>query len=170
MDQTSDWFKYKDSPDYFRTIALFEWTFAIFVANLTLQASQLVTQIAAFVFDMFRLAYGKEIFGSLTNDDIKPYSQYLVSKYELAFKLGENVLLTVAAYFMAKSLLNFSLVGLGICFVIFVAHEMALIFGAIFLLDKFEGLLSVSSALWLITIIVELVTLVLCATVIIVLI
>lgn len=162
-------FKYKDSLDYFRTTALFEWAFAIFVANLTLQASQLVTQLVAFVFDLFKLAHVKELFGSQTDDDVtEPKSRHIASNYELAFKLVENVLLTIVAFFMAKSLINFSVFGLTVCGVLLVLHVIALISGVSELVDTFGGLFSMSSALWIITIAIELATVALCAVVIIV--
>jgi hypothetical protein len=87
---------------------------------------------------MFKIVYGKEIFGELTNDDLKLYSQYISSKYEFVFKLIESIVLALAAYFIAKSLLNFSLVGLGVCGIVFLSHVIALILGAIFLIGKSE--------------------------------
>lgn len=122
--------------DYFRTTPLFEWSFFIFVANFTLQVYQLAGQLATIIFDMFKLAYSKEIFGPLTNDDLKPYSRVLVSQYEVYYKLAESVVLTLAAYFIAKSLLNFSTVGLILCVIVFILHFIALISAAIFLLGK----------------------------------
>jgi hypothetical protein len=127
---------YGPSLDYSKATPLFEWAFAVFVANFTLQVYHLVGQLATLIFDMFKLAYSKEIFGQLTNDEIKPHAHYLASKYEIAFRLGESAALTLAGYFIIKSLLNSSAVGLVICMIVFAVHCIALTIGAIYNIGK----------------------------------
>lgn len=128
---------YSTSSDYFKTSQLFEWTFAILVANFTLQAYRLAAQVVSYVFDMFKLSYSKEIFGPLTNDDLRPFAQYFLARNVLLFKLAESSALTLAAFFLAKSLINLSMVGLCICGVVFVGHVIMLVLGAIYLYGKY---------------------------------
>lgn len=128
-----------DNYDYLRTDILFEWTFAVLVINLTLQIYRLVAQVASLVFDVFKLTYGKSLFGPLTDTDLKAYGNYFTARNELLFKLSESVVLLITAYYGAKSLLNFSVLGLAIQSVIFILHVIVLTLGIIFLVGKFHS-------------------------------
>lgn len=114
-----------------RVLPLYEWTFAILIANVTIQIYRLVVQLSTIVFDSFRLSYAVNLFWPLTTDDLKPYYHYFKSQYELLFKLVENVLLTATAVFGALCLLDFSVVGLSLNFVIFFCHSLCIIVGTL---------------------------------------
>lgn len=119
----------KDSLNLARPTPLFEWTFAIFSANLAVQFYRLVAQLATFLSDIFKLKYGVDLFWPLTTDDLRPFSHYFLAQNEIIYKLTESVILTGIAFYGAKSLLNFSIIGLGINCFVFLIHFLLLILG-----------------------------------------
>lgn len=126
-----------DNYDHLRTDILFEWTFAVLVINLTLQIYRLVAQLASLVFDVFKITYGKTLFGPLTDTDLRAYGNYFTARNELIFKLSESVVVLITAYFGAKSLLNFSVLGLAINSAILILHVVVLTLGIIFLVGEY---------------------------------
>lgn len=118
-----------DTFDSLRLEPLFEWTFAIIVANLAVQLYRFIAQFATLFLDIFKLSYGVDLFWPLTTDDLKPFSHYFTTQNEILYKLVECLVLTVAAFFAASCLLNNAVIGLIISFFIFFVHSMLLICG-----------------------------------------
>lgn len=140
-----------------RSKALFEWTFAILVINLTIQFYRLVAQFVTFLFDMFKLTYGVELFWPLTTDDLRPYTHYFTTQNEIIYKLIESSILTFSAFYAARSILNYSIVGLVINFLLYFLHVTILIMSSFFLHDL--KVFSLEFWLWLSTLIIEIVSL-----------
>lgn len=118
--------------DALRLTVLYEWTFAIFVANLTVQFFRLLAQFTTFSFDLMRLSYGIDLFWPLTNDDLRPYTHYFTSQNEILYKLLESFILTATALYGARSIAQFSVVGLIIVSAVFSIHSALLVLGIIF--------------------------------------
>lgn len=116
-----------------RTTTLFEWTFAILVANFSVQLYRLVAQFATLVFDILKLSYGVDLFWPLTTDDLRPYSQYFITQNEIIYKLGESLVLTVSAFYGALCLLDYTVYGLAVYFFLFWIHGILLIVGFLFM-------------------------------------
>lgn len=151
-----------DSLDATRGKVLFEWTFAILVTNLTIQFYRLVAQFVTFLFDIFKLTYGVELFWPLTTDDLRPYTHYFTTQNEIIYKLIESSILTFSAFYAARSILNGSIVGLVISFLLYFLHVLILIMSSFFLHDI--NLLLIEFWLWLATLIVEILSLILIVT------
>lgn len=131
-----------DTLEAARQTPLFEWTFAIVIANLTVQFYRLVAQFATFLFDLFRLSYGVDLFWPLTTDDLRPYTHYFTTQNEIIYKLIESCILTITAFYGARSLLNYSTLGLVIYFLVFFIHGSLLVLGYIFVQGELTFILS----------------------------
>lgn len=118
-----------DSLNLARPTAIFEWTFAIVAANSAVQFYRLVAQLATFIFDLFKLKYGVDLFWPLTTDDLRPFSHYFLARNEIIYKISESFFLTSIAIYGVRSLLNFSIVGLSINCFVFIIHFLLLILG-----------------------------------------
>lgn len=125
-----------DTLDSIKASSLFEWTFAISVANLTIQVYRLVAQFTTFVFDIFKLSYGVDLFWPLTTDDLRPYTHYFMNQNDTIFKLLETLLLAMGAFYGAKCLLNYSMIGLLLSALLFLIHSSIAIMGVIFVVGK----------------------------------
>ena len=123
--------------DHIRSTSLYEWTFAVLVTNLTLNAYRFAIQLVSLVFDMFKLAYSKKLYGPLNDNDMRPYVKYFDGRYEFIFKLTESLILVVAAYYNARCLLVFSILGLALTLSVFILHVSIIFFSVIFLKGEF---------------------------------
>lgn len=148
-----------DLQDSIRTETKYEWTFAILVMNCTIQFYRLVAQFITFLFDIFKLTYGVELFWPLTTDELRPYTHYLTTQNEIIWKLIESSILTVSAFYAARSVLNYSIVGLGIGLIVYFPHVLILIASSFYLhgIDIF----SIEFWLWLATLVIEALSLIL---------
>lgn len=121
-----------EALDAIRLMSLFEWTFAILVANLTVQFFRLLAQFTTLIFDLLKLSYGIDLFWPLTTDDLRPYTHYFTSQNEILYKLLESSILVSVAIYGARSLADFSIVGLVFVSLVFSLHSALLILGIIF--------------------------------------
>lgn len=124
--------------DSLRPTTLYEWTFAIIVANLTVQFYRLVAQFATFLFDIFKLSYGVDLFWPLTTDDLRPYTHYFITQNEIIYKLAESIVLTLTAFYCAISFLDSYIIGLSISIIILLIHSLILILGVVFIQGEFS--------------------------------
>lgn len=127
-----------DSLDAFRLITIYEWTFAAAVANLTIQIYRLVIQLTTFIFDIFKLSYGIDLFWPLTADDLKPYTQYFSNQDETIYKLAESFVLTVASFYGASSFLSYTITGLILYIIVFSTHSLVSIVGLFLIRGKYN--------------------------------
>jgi len=127
-----------EALDSIRPTTIFEWTFAMSVANFTVQFYRLSAQFVTFLFDLFKLSYGVDLFWPLTTDDLRPYTHYFTTQNEIVYKLIEGVVLTVSAFYGVRSLLNNSIIGLAINFLIFFIHSALLVLGLIFVEGRYH--------------------------------
>lgn len=118
--------------DALRLRSLYEWTFAIVVANLTVQFFRLLAQFTTLIFDLLKLSYGIDLFWPLTTDDLRPYTHYFKSQNEILYKLLESLILTATAIYGTRSLADFSVVGLILVSLVFSLHSSLLVLGVIF--------------------------------------
>lgn len=148
-----------DLQDSIRSETLYEWTFAILVINCTIQFYRLMAQFITFLFDIFKLTYGVELFWPLTTDELRPYTHYFTTQNEIIWKLMESSILTISAFYAARSVLNYSIVGLGIGLLVYFPHVLILIASSFYL----HGIstFSVEFWLWLATLIIEFLSLIL---------
>lgn len=122
--------------DYIRTLPLFEWTFAVLVVNFTLQTYRLASRFATTIFSATGLAQGRSLFESLNDAELMPYSKYLSNNMELAFRLGESLILILVSIFAAKSFLAFAVVGLVVCSCLLLLHVITVLYSVLVLSGK----------------------------------
>lgn len=127
-----------DSLDALRVMPLFEWTFAVAMANLTIQVYRFIAQLTTFIFDIFKLSYGVDLFWPLTTDDLKPYTHYFTNKDETVFKLVESSILAFIAFYGVSALLKYSVLGLIIYTLIFFIHCSISLLGLILVGGKLD--------------------------------
>lgn len=126
-----------DELESIRSSATYEWAFAIFVANFTIQVYRLVAQLTTFTFDIFKLRYGVDLFWPLTTDDLRPYTHYFIEQDETVLKLLESLVLSLGAFYGASSLLRYTIVGLALYAIIFFIHSVISILGLFFVVGEF---------------------------------
>lgn len=119
-----------------RSTPLYEWTFAIVVANVVIHFYRLVAQFATFMSDLFKLSYGVDLFWPLTTDDLRPYTHYFTSQNEIIYKLAESLILLLTSYYGMVWLLDNSSIGLIFFLFVFFIHSSLLIVGVILLNGK----------------------------------
>lgn len=127
-----------ESIDSMRLTPIYEWTFAIAVANLTIQLYRLVVQLTTFIFDIFKLSYGVDLFWPLTQDDLKPYTQYFSNQDETLYKLAESFVLTTVSFYCVSSLLSYSVTGLILNATVFSIHSLVSIAGLFIVKGKLK--------------------------------
>lgn len=125
-----------DSLETLRLTPAYEITFGIVVANLTIQLYRLVIQLTTFIFDIFKLSYGIDLFWPLTTDDLKPYTQYFSNQDETLYKLAESFVLAIASFYGAISLMSYSTIGLILYCIVFSIHSFVSLAGLFFMKGK----------------------------------
>lgn len=125
-----------DTLESERETSIFQWTFAIVVANATVQIYRLIAQFTTFLFDILKLSYSINLFWPLTTDDLKPYSHYFLAKNDIIYKLIECLVLAITGIYGASCVLQYSIIGLSIYFLIFFIHTSLTILGYLFLERK----------------------------------
>ena len=125
-----------ETLDYIRASNLFAWTFALSIANLTVQIYRFVATLTTFMFDIFKLSYGVDLFWPLTTDDLRPYTHYISNQNETLYKLLELFILCMGAFFGASSLLKYSVFGLILFTLLFLIHTAIAIIGLTFFAGK----------------------------------
>lgn len=126
-----------DTIDSIRESRLFEWTFAISVANLAIQVYRLIAQLTTFLFDLFKLSYGVDLFWPLTTDDLRPYTHYFLNQEDTLYKLLESLVLSFGAFYGANCVLEYSIIGLIIYALLFFIHSVISILGLFFVIGEF---------------------------------